>query len=100
MKGSITMAQKYFIPQHHIITILNHYGGLEKYKLNNHIREKEYSRIFYCEKTDYHKWLTIAKVEDKIMVTLTNDVGLIIQRDYWYIYNEECLLQSEEIIKI
>ena len=94
------MAQKYFIPQQHIITIINHYGGLEKYKLNNHIKEKEYSRIFYCEKTDYHKWLTIAKEDNKIMITLTNDVGLIIQRDYWYIQNDECILQSEEIIKI
>lgn len=94
------MAQKYFIPQQHIITIINHYGGLTKYKLNNHIRKKEYNKIFYCEKADRYRWLTIAKEDSKIMVTLTNDVGLIIQRDYWYIYNDECILQSEEIIKI
>ena len=68
------MAQKYFIPQQHIITIINHYGGLTKYKLNNHIRKKEYDKIFYCEKTDRYRWLTIAKEDSKIMVTLTNDV--------------------------
>lgn len=94
------MAQKYFLTQSQIISIVNHYGGLEKYKVNNHIKEKERNRIFYCEKGDYHKWLLLTKVDYKIMVTLTNDVGLIIQRDYWYLDNEECILQSEESIKV
>ena len=94
------MAQKYFLPQEHIITIINHYGGLEKYKLNNHIKVKEYGNIIYCEKDNRYKWLSIREDNNKIMVTLTNDVGLITQRDYWCIYLDTCILVSEELIKV
>lgn len=92
--------RKKFITQQQIIQIINHYGGLSKYELNSRIKEEEYGRIFYCEKGNRHKWLTITDTDNKIMVTLTNDVGLIIQRDYWNIYLETCLLQSEESIKV
>lgn len=99
MRGSITMRKK-FITREHIIQIINHYGGLSKYELNSHIKDDDYGKIFYCEKGNHYKWLTIADTDHKIMVTLTNDVGLIIQRDYWNIYLETCLLQSEENIII
>ena len=92
--------RKKFITREHIIQIINHYGGLSKYKLNNRIKEEEYGKIFYCEKDNRHRWLTIADTDHKIMVTLTNDVGLIIQRDYWDIYIGTCILQSEEKIEV
>jgi len=92
--------RKRFITQQQIIQIVNHYGGLSKYELNSRIKEKEYGRIFYCEKGNRHKWLTIADTDNKIMVTLTNDVGLIVQRDYWITYIDTCILQSEESIKV
>lgn len=78
------MKRKYFLTQKQIRQIVKSYGGFRKYQYNQKV-DNEYDRLYLCQKSNTHLWLCIyynykLKITE---VTLTNDAGVIIQRDSW-----------------
>jgi hypothetical protein len=78
------MKRKYFLTQAQIRQIVKHYGGFYRYQYNPNVKN-EYDRLYLCQKSNKYLWLCIFYnyKKDLIEVTLTNDTGLIIQRDNW-----------------
>ena len=72
MKGGITLKQ--FLNQEQVNTVVNHYSQVTKYKLNDKIRNPEYSKIYYCEIDNPFHWLLITQFTDtEFQVTFTDD---------------------------
>ena len=79
------MKKKHFLTQEQIRQIIKHYGGYRKYKKNESI-QSDYDSIYFHEKKNKYHWLTICNINSSIMITFTDNTGLIIKRDYLTIY--------------
>jgi len=73
--------RKYFLTQKQINNIIKSYGGYYKYKMNESFKS-DYDSIYFYEKKNKYYWLTIHNNNINIMITFTDDTGLIIKRDY------------------
>ena len=91
---------KQFLNQKQIDFVVNYYSQLGKYKVNTSIKRLEYDRIYYCEENNNHHWLLMTQISNTtFQVTFTNDVGIIIKRDYWNVLGDEVIFdKTDEIL--
>lgn len=73
--------RKHFLTQKQINKIVKNYGGYRKYKMNESFKS-DYDNINLHEKKNKYHWLTIHNNNINILITFTDDTGLIIKRDY------------------
>lgn len=83
------MKRQFFITKKTILKILVRYGGRRKYEYKEkYTTDKQYEVVF-AEKENNCKWLTIKLVNREVMVTLTDDGGKVIQRDFFTLEGEK-----------
>lgn len=83
------MRKEFFIAKKIITKILSCYGGRRKYEyMEKYTANKQYEIVF-AEKKDHFRQLTMKLVNKEIMVTLTNDSGKIIQKDFFTLEGEK-----------
>ena len=75
------MKRIHFLTQKQINSIIKSYGGYRKYK-KNEVFKSDYNSIYFHEKKNKYLWLTIHNNNSNIMITFTDDTGLITKRDF------------------
>lgn len=78
-----SVRREYHITKKVITKILAQYGGRRKYKLSEKFSVEKDHQIVFMEKTNKHKWLSMTARDGGVMVTLTDETGRIIQRDFY-----------------
>lgn len=88
------MKRKYFLTQKQIRQIVKSYGGFRKYQYNQKVNN-EYDKLYLHEKTNPSLWLCIYyNYKLKLtQTTLTDDTGVIIQRDSWEVPHNDVVMK-------